>query len=127
MLVALDRHRCGAEDTPIVGTVTASGSTGAVAWSISQPFPAYGSRTLGTLFAVSGAFVDPATGSLLWTPDRSALGDYPELLVIGEYRGRSIPRFLEPLRGGGVGASDGLWIRLHQLAHRQVRTVTPGY
>ena len=99
MLVALDRHRCGAEDTPIVGTVTASGSTGAVAWTISQPFSAYGSRTLGTLFAVSGAFVDPATGSLLWTPDRSALGDYPELLVIGEYRGRSIPPFSGAVAG----------------------------
>lgn len=59
-------------------------ATGAVAWTTTQPFLPVGMWTFGSLFAISGSFVDPATGSVLWTPDRNALGDYAALLVIGE-------------------------------------------
>lgn len=59
-------------------------TTGRVTWTATQPFGPFGSWTFGSLFAVSGAFLDPATGSVLWTPDRNASGGFPELLVIGE-------------------------------------------
>ena len=58
-------------------------ATGAVAWTTTQPFNQFEPWTFGSLFQISGVFVDPATGATLWTPDQNTSVS-SALMVIGE-------------------------------------------
>ena len=74
-------------------------TTGALSWTTPMPTSPYASWTFGTLFAMSGSYVDPTTGSVFWTPTGPSFGPGDNLLVIGE-------TIVFKLRGDTLGGFD---------------------